>query len=502
MERARRFRNRTTVVVPLVYLAVALVWIAVSDWLVARAVPADLIRFWSTAKGTLFVLVTAAALYLTLREAARRQTALEARARAVEERERIEGRRLQRETLRANRALRMLSACNEALVRARSEGELLREVCRSVVETGGFAFAWVGYVEHDAAKTIRPAAQWGPHEDYGASLKLTWDEQDPRGRGPAGIAVRERRPVLFTDHAGEPRFAPWREKAREHEFVGSIALPLLRDADCFGVLAFYASDPEAFDAPVPDLLAQLADDLAYGLSALRTHEALRTSREELRALATRIEEIREEEKARFARDLHDDMGQLLTAAKLDLRAVERRIAELPPDAVAGALLDRTLEASGLIDQAVASIQRIAAELRPLALDQLGLPAALRQEGRRFEERTGIACAVSAPDRLGALPPAAVTALYRIAQESLTNVARHAEATRVDVSLEVDPAAAVLRVQDDGRGLPPDGEARRGLGLLGMRERAQRLGGEVRVDRAPRGTVVTARLPLAAAQEAT
>jgi len=401
-----------------------------------------------------------------------------------------------RETALTHRALRVLLECNEALVRARTEGELLREICRRVVETGGFAHAWVGEVLHDEERTLRTAAQWGPHEDYAAGLRLTWADTE-RGRGPAGTAARERRMVLFADHAREERFAPWREKARQHGFTGSVALPLLRGDHCFGVLAFYASELDAFEGPVVPLLQQLAEDLAFGLDALRARTALARSREELRALASRIEEVREEEKARLARDLHDDMGQLLTAAKMDLRFLERRIAELPADPAAGQLLDRTLEASELLDQAVASVRRIAAELRPLALDQLGLPAALRQEGRRFAERTGVATLVDAPDLAIELPPAAATALYRITQESLTNVARHAQATEVRIALAVEGGRAVLTVRDDGRGLPPPEARGHGMGLLGMRERAERLGGAVTFEPGEPGAKVTAVLPLGA-----
>ncbi|MFO0585685.1 MAG: GAF domain-containing sensor histidine kinase [Anaeromyxobacter sp.] len=439
--------------------------------------------------------VTVLALSLTVQRLLRR--ALED-ALLAESRELEQVRRLQRETALANRALRVLLECNESLVRARTEVELLRELCRSVVETGGFAYAWVGDVRDDPDRSILTAASWGPHDDYAAGLKLTWADTD-RGRGPAGTAVRERRMVLFRDHANEERFRPWRERAAAHGFVGSIALPLLGPDRCFGVLAFYASELDAFDGPVVPLLQQLADDLAFGIGALRDRNALAASREELRGLASRIDEAREEEKARLARDLHDDMGQLLTAAKMDLRFLERKLADLPADASAGPLLDRTLEASELVDQAVTSVRRIAAELRPLALDQLGLPAALRQEGRRFEERTGIATAVDAPDLPGELPTAAATALYRIAQEALTNVARHARAGAVRVALAVEGGRARLEVSDDGRGLPGPDTRGHGMGLLGMRERAERLGGEVSVEAAAKGTRVTAVLPLGAAE---
>jgi len=209
--------------------------------------------------------------------------------------------------------------------------------------------------------------------------------------------------------------------------------------------------------------------------------------------------VREEEKARIARDLHDELGQLLTGLKMDLRWLENRIGELPPSGTVGALLDRVVAASELSDQTVASVQRIAAELRPGALDRLGLAPALRQEARRFQQRTGIACETELEDGAPEPPAEVATALYRICQEAMTNVSRHAGAARVVVRLRAGPDGLELRVEDDGRGLDEAALGPEALGLLGMTERATALGGTVRFERrAARGTVVVARIPLAAA----
>ncbi len=234
----------------------------------------------------------------------------------------------------------------------------------------------------------------------------------------------------------------------------------------------------------------------------RAEDELRASREELRALAARLDAVREEEQGRIALDLHDEMGQLLTGLKLDLHFIEHRLGERPSEADPGALLDRAVAASELVDRAAAAVRRIAAELRPGVLDRLGLGAALRQEARRFQERSGVTCEL--PDGDPPVGGDAAMALYRIAQEALTNVARHAAATRVRIVLEAQGPDVVLRVEDDGRGIgaaPP--RRPRGLGLVGMRERAARLGGEVRIGPGARGgTVVTARVPAGGARPAT
>jgi PAS domain S-box-containing protein len=228
----------------------------------------------------------------------------------------------------------------------------------------------------------------------------------------------------------------------------------------------------------------------------RTEAALRASQAELTALAGRLDAALEEERARIAADLHDELGQLLTALKMDLRAMERRLEALPGTEGA-ALLEQAMDAGELASRAITTVQEIAAELRPGVLERLGLEAALEQEARQFARRSGVACRLETTGLLPPLSAEVALALYRIAAEALTNVARHAAASHADMRLEVAGEAVLLRVADDGRGIDP---ARLGsaLGLASMRQRAERLGGEVRVERgAAGGTVVAARLPLGA-----
>lgn len=248
----------------------------------------------------------------------------------------------------------------------------------------------------------------------------------------------------------------------------------------------------------PEFLLGIGHDVT---ERSRADQALRDSRSLLRALAGRLQSVREEEKARIARDLHDELGQLLTGLKMDLRWLERRLSDLPASAAVNPLVDRAVAASDLADRTVRSVQRIAAELRPGALDRLGLVPALRQEARRFQERSGLPCEARLDEAAPEPPPEVATALYRICQEALTNVTRHASATRVVVTLDAEPHGLVLRVEDDGRGFDPAAPGPEALGLLGMTERATLLGGDVAFSRRPGGgTTVTARVPLAAQAE--
>lgn len=227
----------------------------------------------------------------------------------------------------------------------------------------------------------------------------------------------------------------------------------------------------------------------------RYQAALQESRQQLRALARNLETTREDERGRIAREIHDELGQMLTKLKMDLAWLERRLA---PTADAG-LEGRLRGMTQLLDETVQTVRRIANELRPGMLDTLGLAAALEWEAQQFHSRTGIACRFEAapgvtapPDRLAAI------ALYRIVQEALTNVARHAHATQVHIRLESSGTTLQLTIQDNGQGATPAQLRRPGcLGLLGMHERAHSLGGECRIESQPgRGTRIRVTIPLA------
>jgi PAS domain S-box-containing protein len=227
----------------------------------------------------------------------------------------------------------------------------------------------------------------------------------------------------------------------------------------------------------------------------RMEDELRASRAELRAFAARLDSVREEEQARIARDLHDDMGQMLTAVKMDLRWIEQRL-ERAREVPTGDLLEHAVDASELVDRAIASVRKLAGTLRPGVLDRLGLQAALGQEVRRFRQRTRAGCTFVVDDDFPDVGGEVATALYRIGLEALTNVARHAHARKVVLTLRARDGAVILSVEDDGCGIGAGPRDRTPLGIVGMRERASRVGGELRVaPRAGGGTTVTAIVPL-------
>ena len=178
--------------------------------------------------------------------------------------------------LRTNRTLGVLSSCNEALIRASDAFEFMDEVCRIIVDDGGYCLAWVGLAEQDEAKTVRPAAQRGFEDGYLATADITWADTE-RGRGPTGRAIRMKEPYVARDILTDPHYAPWRAEARKRGYAASIALPLIENGSAFGALNIYAYEPGAFDQDEVGLLSDLAADLAYGITALRAKADLRVA---------------------------------------------------------------------------------------------------------------------------------------------------------------------------------------------------------------------------------
>lgn len=229
----------------------------------------------------------------------------------------------------------------------------------------------------------------------------------------------------------------------------------------------------------------------------RTEQELRDSRSQLRELSAYLQSVREEERTRIARELHDELGQMLTAIQLGLGALDSAVQAGSPVQVLQQGLAGLVK---LADNAGQAVQRLATDLRPPILDGLGLAAALEWQTDAFVERTGIACELVLPQQLPPFRGEIDTAVFRIVQEALTNVARHAEATRAEVTLTLDGNGLVLRILDNGKGMPA-GPARRRLGVLGMRERAYMLGGELRLHSSPgKGTQIEVSLPLSGAEE--
>jgi PAS domain S-box-containing protein len=302
------------------------------------------------------------------------------------------------------------------------------------------------------------------------------------------------------------RFIPERFRAEHERHIGRFGESgtSSRRMGALRIVVGLRSDGEEF--PIDASISQITESgkkfytviLRDVTERTRAEEALLRSQAELRELASGMNSVREQEKSRIARELHDELGQALTALKLDVAWLSERL----PAGQAG-IAEKLGAMHAMIDGTVAATRRISAALRPLILDDLGLVPAAEWLVQEFTQRTGIPCelVVGAPDLELEDPQA--TAVFRILQESLTNVARHAMAQRVEVALGRSDGAVTLNVRDNGRGFNLDHPRRpNAFGLMGVRERVSLLGGEVRIQSQPgRGTVLHVQIPLEEGRQA-
>ncbi len=223
----------------------------------------------------------------------------------------------------------------------------------------------------------------------------------------------------------------------------------------------------------------------------QAEEELRNSRERLHTLSAYLESVREEERITMAREIHDELGQALTALKIDMSWLIQKLPQKPE-----ILVEKAWGMYDDIDGAIQTVKRIATELRPGALDDLGLSAAIEWQAREFTRRTSIKCRFTSSPQDIVLDRDRSTAIFRICQEALTNVVRHAEATRVNISLKGERVRVVVRVRDNGKGITLQQiSSPRAFGILGMQERARFMGGDVKISGAPgKGTTVTVNIP--------
>lgn len=532
------------------------------------------------------------------------------------------------ELRRLNRAYLALTKINQALVRSENEHDFLDYVCKLAISEGGYRMAWVGYVEKDKAKTIRPIVWEGTEDGYLTNVKISYGENE-YGTGPAGIAVRTKKTTVFQNIINDIHDEEWKRNVINRGYAAIIALPLVSNGEVFGVLGIYSANPDAFDPEEKKLLEQLAADLEFGIISLRTkaertlaenalresearyrslvelspegilvhdfnvilyansaamqlaplqnkeeligkkiielvppeyheemfrrekealggkpidtpmnlalkfpdgttryleaigslityggkkvaqimvrdltqhrltEEALRNSREQLSSLAVHLQKIREEERTKVAREIHDELGQYLTGLKMDISFVQDLFNEKSEFGGKEIINERMHMTSELLDTTVSAVRRISSELRPAVLDSLGLLAAIEWQSEEFKSRMGIDCeSFITVDKIN-LQQQQTTAVFRILQESLTNVKKHSNATRVTITFTQDDGNYILEIKDNGKGVcTEDFQKENSFGLLGMKERAHLFGGTVDIKgESGKGTTVTVIIPI-------
>jgi len=397
-----------------------------------------------------------------------------------------------RQRLAIEQILRMINECNEALVRAEDERQITQDICRIILDVGGYRMAWVGYAEDDQAKSVRPVASVGFEEGYLENAWITWSDTE-RGRGPTGSAIRLNRPCLGRNFLTDPDLAPWREGAIQRGFRSSIALPLAADGKAFGALTIYASQLEAFGEAQVKVLVELADDLAFGIMALRTRQALQDRSEQLRRLASQLTLAEHRERRRLAEVLHDHLQQLLVGAKFRLTALE----QAPDKAVRQA----AAEMGDLIDQSIKVSRSLTGELSPPVLHEGELVPALEWLALWMQEKHGLTVELRAGENAAPDTEDMTILLFQSVRELLFNVAKHAKAKVACVEVTRCGDQIQVVVSDQGAGFDAErlrikGGASGGFGLFSIRERLALLGGQLEIASAPgRGSRFVLRAPL-------
>lgn len=329
-----------------------------------------------------------------------------------------------------------------------------------------------------------------PHLPEAYNRAIAGSAIGPRA-GSCGTAAYLKRPIFVEDIATDPLWEDYRELALAHGLRACWSTPISsRDGRVLATFACYYREPRA------------AADRDVRLIARATHIAgiaieNRQLEEQLRALSARVESAREDERTGIAREIHDELGQALTALKMDAVLLRKR-AEREGALTAEAARESLGAMSGLIDEMVDQVRQISSRLRPSILDDLGLLAALRWQAVEFEKRTGISCRIESNVGDMQFGRDVSTAVFRIFQEALTNVARHAQGARhVSVKLVRRDSGLRLEVRDDGIGISQERlQGPTALGLLGMRERARALGGYAKISGAPgEGTTVLVLVPV-------
>lgn len=392
------------------------------------------------------------------------------------------------ELRQANRTLRMTSECNQILVRAKGEQELMEDICRIIIDIGGYRMAWVGYAEDNDGKTVRAVASLGFEEGYLKKARISWADNE-RGRGPTGKCIRTGDICVGRNFLEDQELAPWRDEALKRGFRSSIALPLKSDGKAFGAITIYAQEPYAFDQG-RELLRELADDLAFGIAFIRAQEERDRARAiaekragQLQALAAELVQTEQKERRQLAKILHDHLQQLLVGAKFGASLIQAK-------AQSKIIEETAIQLIETLDESIRASRSLSAELSPPVLHERGLAAGLKWLGRQMLEKHGLTLEIEAEETAEPSSEQVRIFLFEAVRELLLNIVKHAKVNRAQIRLQMLESGEIeVLVADDGAGFDPARaesitSTTGGFGLFSVRERLSYLGGRMVIDAAP------------------
>ncbi|MDP6735049.1 MAG: PAS domain S-box protein [Nitrospinaceae bacterium] len=379
-------------------------------------------------------------------------------------------------------------ASNEATAMENAAKVCLDRVCKLMGWPVGHL-----YVVNENSDGLAPSGIW--HLDdpgrFSVFKRVTDATSFSAGEGLPGRVLSSGQPVWIVDVNKDPNF-PRARRADNLGVKAGFGFPIQMGENIVGVLEFYSPEAAEPDEKLLETMSNIGTQLGRVSERYQAGRKLKASEQELRDLYNRLEAVREEERTRIARDIHDELGQMLTALKIDLSWLQKRL-----DSKQATVQDRAKTMSHLLDRTIKSVQEISTNLRPEVLDMLGLTEAIEWQVQEFQKRTGTECSMSPGTGDLELDPDLSTAVFRIFQETLTNVARHAAASELNIEFYKKEGELVLKVQDNGKGISEDQISHpKSLGLLGIRERALLWDGQVKISGAQgQGTTVVVKIPL-------
>jgi len=411
----------------------------------------------------------------------------------------LERKRIGSELRRANRVLHAVSECHDALIRAEDEKELLRDVCRIVVEAGGYALAWVGYALDNESKQIEAQAEWGEGKGFVQSLELTWRDEEA-GRGPAGTSIRTREPYSVHD-TSEDHEISWHARPNKHGFLSLVTVPLFYGDEVAGVLAVYDRLPDAFDDPEVKVLQRFADDLAYGIAALRARERQREAEAQLRELLRSKDEFI----ATIAHELRTPLAGVVGFAQVLRDEAEMLDPESRAEMVR-LVVEQGVDLTNIVDDLL-----VAAKSEAGTLEVARVRVDLRAQAAQVLEGWGADVA----ERIEFKGEPTVTTgdparVRQILRNLVSNALKYG-GDNVTVRVGCESGRVFVKVEDDGDGVAPDEResifepyrrahdapgltASMGLGLAISRDLARLMDGDLTYEMAPSSTVFTLSMP--------
>jgi PAS domain S-box-containing protein len=406
-----------------------------------------------------------------------------------------ERKQAEQELAKINRLYAVRSKTNQAIVRISDRKALFEIVCRIAVQSGGLALAWIGSFSDNDRQRISDFSSYSAQPRRRRSLLKTLEaDNDPEFTGLQHKPFQRH----ICNDTGNAKKSPHAARCRQLGFASFAIFSITRRKKQIGLFVLYATEKNFFSRDIVQLLQAMSSDLLFALESIeharqreKIEKELLDSRSQLRELSAYLQTVREEERTRIARELHDELGQSLTAIRIGLDVMEKH-RELGHDC-----WSRNLQSlKEIAESTVESVQRIASDLRPFILDELGLAATVEWLLETFSEHTAIAYELSLPAHALDFGIEINTSLFRIIQESLTNIGKHSKATLVKVQLSIAEKSLVLKITDNGIGIEKaSGKPKKHLGLVGMRERALMLGGRLQIESEPgHGTQIVLHIP--------